>query len=139
GLCLRFVCQPEAGQRHAGKADAEFLQSRAARDRLSQALGEFIELGVHNSPFRLAVCPLPTMANVAAAESEAASVTVAALAALVASPKKASVIPARPTPNFFNAARRVIDWAIPLVSSSNLLLMFLLSFVCCCVWKRRIV
>ena len=38
---------------------------------------------------------------------------------LLASPKQASAMPARPTPNFFNAARRVTDWAIPLVSSSN--------------------
>src|SRR2546428_592142 len=37
--------------------------------------------------------------------------------------------PARPTPNFFNAARRVTDWAICFVSSSNWLLMFFLSFL----------
>ena len=46
---LRLVRQPEADQRHAGEADAEFLQRRAARDRLGQTLGEFIELVVHNS------------------------------------------------------------------------------------------
>jgi hypothetical protein len=46
-----LVRQPEAGQRHAGEADAEFLQRRAARDRLGQVLGEFIELIVHT--FRL--------------------------------------------------------------------------------------
>src|SRR5205807_7833643 len=40
-----------------------------------------------------------------------------------------STMPARPTPNFFSAARRVTDWARPLVSSSNLLFMFFLSFV----------
>ena len=33
----------------ADNADAEFLQRRAARDRLGEALGEFIELVVHNS------------------------------------------------------------------------------------------
>ena len=45
---LRFIRQPEAGQRHPGEAEAEFLQRRAARDRLGQTLGEFIELVVHN-------------------------------------------------------------------------------------------
>jgi hypothetical protein len=49
--CLRLVCQPEAGQRHAGETDAEFLQRRAARDRLGQALCEFIESVVHTFPF----------------------------------------------------------------------------------------
>jgi hypothetical protein len=48
--------------------------------------------------------------------------------ALFASPKQANAIPARPTPNFLNACRRVTDWAICLVSSSNLLFMVLLSF-----------
>src|SRR2546428_11690306 len=47
--------------------------------------------------------------------------------ALFASPKQASAMPARPTPNCFSAARRVTDWARPLVSSSNLLFMFVLS------------
>ena len=45
--CPRLVRQPEAGQCHAGEADAEFLQRRAARDRLRHVLGEFIELVVH--------------------------------------------------------------------------------------------
>src|ERR1051326_6933973 len=48
-LCL--VRQPEAGQRHAGKADAEFLQRRAARDGLGEVLGEFIEFVVHGFSF----------------------------------------------------------------------------------------
>jgi hypothetical protein len=48
---------------------------------------------------------------------------------LFASPKQASAMPARPRPNFFSAARRVTDWAICFVSSSNLL--FMLSF---CFW-----
>src|SRR5262249_2324435 len=39
--------------------------------------------------------------------------------ALFASPKQASAKPASPTPNFFNAARRLTDWARLLVSSSN--------------------
>jgi len=47
----RLIRQPEAGQRHAGEADAEFLQRCAARDGLGQALGEFIELVVHTFPF----------------------------------------------------------------------------------------
>jgi len=46
---------------------------------------------------------------------------------LFASPKQASAMPARPTPNFFSAARRVTDWAIALVSSSNLFFIFFLS------------
>jgi hypothetical protein len=46
------IRQPEAGEHHAGEADAEFLQRRAARDRLGQALGEFIELVAHTFPFR---------------------------------------------------------------------------------------
>jgi hypothetical protein len=37
GSC--FVRQPKAGQRHPGKTDAEFLQRRAARNGLCQALG----------------------------------------------------------------------------------------------------
>jgi hypothetical protein len=41
------VRQPEAGQRHAREADAEFLQCRTARDRLGEALGKFIELVGH--------------------------------------------------------------------------------------------
>jgi hypothetical protein len=47
--------------------------------------------------------------------------------ALFASPKQANAMPASPTPNFFNAARRVTDWAMLLVNSSNLLFMVSLS------------
>jgi hypothetical protein len=47
--------------------------------------------------------------------------------ALFASPKQASAMPARPTPNFFSAARRVTDWAMFLVSSSNWLFILFLS------------
>jgi hypothetical protein len=50
-----------------------------------------------------------------------------AASALFASPKHASTIPAKPTPSFFSAPRRVTDWAIALVSSSNLLFIFFLS------------
>jgi hypothetical protein len=49
--CFGTVRQSEAGQRHAGEADAEFLHRRAARDRLGQVLGEFIEFVVHTFPF----------------------------------------------------------------------------------------
>src|SRR5437867_1161335 len=49
---LGLACQAKAGQRHASEADAEFLQRRAPRDRLGQALGEFIELVVHTCSFR---------------------------------------------------------------------------------------
>src|SRR6266536_2176665 len=52
-----------------------------------------------------------------------------AASALLASPKQASAMPARPTPNFLSAARRVTDWAMPLVRSSNGLFIILLSFV----------
>src|SRR5262245_35313296 len=38
----------------------------------------------------------------------------------------------RPTPNFFSAARRVTDWAMLLVSSSNLLFILFLSVVLVC-------
>jgi hypothetical protein len=37
-------------------------------------------------------------------------------------------MPAKPTPNFFSACRRVVDWANPLASSSNLLFMLFLLF-----------
>jgi hypothetical protein len=56
-------------------------------------------------------------------------------AALFATPKQANAIPASPTPNLFSACRRVTDWANPLVSSSNLLLI-LFPFVCL-VWLHR--
>jgi len=60
---LRLVRQPETGQRHAGEADAEFLQRSSARYGLGQSLGQFIEFLVHNFPFVLVafvthtVCP----------------------------------------------------------------------------------
>jgi hypothetical protein len=44
---LRIVRQPEAGQRHAGKTDAEFLQRGAARHRLGHVLCELIESVIH--------------------------------------------------------------------------------------------
>jgi hypothetical protein len=47
--------------------------------------------------------------------------------ALFASPKQANAMPASPTPNFFNAARRVTDCARLFVSSSNLLFILYLS------------
>ena len=48
---LGLVCQPEAGQRHAGEANAEFLQCCAARDGLRHTFREFIEFVAHNSAF----------------------------------------------------------------------------------------
>jgi hypothetical protein len=48
---LGLICQPEAGQRHAREAEAEFLHRRAARDRPSDTFYEFIELVVHSSSF----------------------------------------------------------------------------------------
>src|SRR2546429_591926 len=57
GAGVRFSRKPEARQRHAGEPYAEFLQRRAARDRLSHALGEFIEFVVHTSlSFGLLAC-----------------------------------------------------------------------------------
>jgi len=52
-VCFCLARQPETGQRHAGKADTEFLQRRAACDRLGQVFREFIELMVHDFPFIL--------------------------------------------------------------------------------------
>ena len=49
--------------------------------------------------------------------------------ALFARPSAASARPAMPSPNFFNAARRVTDWARPLVISSNLSLITFLSLL----------
>src|SRR5439155_21875954 len=51
-----------------------------------------------------------------------------AASALFVSPSAVSAIPARPTPNFFNAPRRVTDWARPLASSSNLSFIIFLVF-----------
>ena len=48
--------------------------------------------------------------------------------ALFANPKQAIAIPASPVPNFFSAPRRVMDWAIPLASSSNLSFITFLSW-----------
>jgi hypothetical protein len=51
-VCLSLVRESEAGQRHACEANTKFLQCPAARDRLSQALCEFIEFVVHTIPLR---------------------------------------------------------------------------------------
>jgi hypothetical protein len=48
---LRPLRQPEARQSHPSQPDAEFLQRLSARDRLSHALGEFIEFVVHSLNF----------------------------------------------------------------------------------------
>src|SRR5439155_14628279 len=53
---LRAPCQPQRGDREAREADAEFLERRAARNGLGQALGQFIELVVHNFPSSLFSC-----------------------------------------------------------------------------------
>jgi len=50
-ICLGLVRQPDCGQRDAREAEAEFLQRPAPRDGLGQALGQFIELVVHNFAF----------------------------------------------------------------------------------------
>src|SRR5262245_21396300 len=49
-------------------------------------------------------------------------------AASEARASKASEMPARLTPNFFSAPRRVTDWARPLASSSNLSFITFLRF-----------
>jgi hypothetical protein len=51
GLGISLVRQPDAGQRHAGEARAEFLHRLPARDRLGEALCQFIEFIVHAFPF----------------------------------------------------------------------------------------
>jgi len=48
---------------------------------------------------------------------------------MLAKPRQASAMPARPTPNFFSAARRVTDWAMLFVISSNLSFITFLSFL----------
>src|SRR5438093_445722 len=52
--------------------------------------------------------------------------------ALFAMPKAVSAATARPTPTFFNAARRVTDCARPLLNSSNWVFM-----VCVWWWMNR--
>src|SRR5258706_14939073 len=47
-------------------------------------------------------------------------------------PKQASAMVARPTPNFFSAARRVTDWAMLFVSSSNLWFISFRFFLVVC-------
>ena len=51
--CLCFGRQTKAAQHHPGQADAELLERLAARNRLSQSLGQLVELVVHNSPLVL--------------------------------------------------------------------------------------
>lgn len=51
--CIRFVRQTQRGERYAGDAEAEFLQSPAASQRLRHSFGEFTEFVVHNLSFRL--------------------------------------------------------------------------------------
>jgi hypothetical protein len=53
--------------------------------------------------------------------------------ALFADPMAANATPARPTLNFFSAARRVTDWARLLVNSSNLLC------ICCRLVQGKLV
>ena len=50
---MRRFRQSQRGQHNAREAGAEFLQRAAARDGLSEALGQFIEFVVHNSPLVL--------------------------------------------------------------------------------------
>ena len=45
-----LVSQAEAGEGHAGEADAEFLHRCAPRDRLGHLFCEFIEFRVHVFP-----------------------------------------------------------------------------------------
>jgi hypothetical protein len=52
---LGGVPQPQRRQRDTREADAEFLQRPAAGDRLGQAFSQFIELVIHNFPFRFVV------------------------------------------------------------------------------------
>jgi hypothetical protein len=49
----RFVCQPEASQRHTTQAGTEFLERLPPGGGLGQSLGQFIEFVVHTCPFCL--------------------------------------------------------------------------------------
>src|SRR5216117_2767730 len=73
----------------------------------------------------------PPLAPAYVASPAGSHITLVCACAMFASPKHASAMPARPTPNFFSAARRVTDWARFLVISSNWLFMFFLSFWFC--------
>jgi hypothetical protein len=50
---IRPACQPEAGQRYAGQADAELLERLPPGGCLGQCLGQFIEFAIHTFPFIL--------------------------------------------------------------------------------------
>jgi len=62
-ICLGLVRQPDCGQRDAREAEAEFLQRSASRDRLGQALGQFIEFVIHNFPFVIRILLFALRAN----------------------------------------------------------------------------
>jgi len=49
--CFGFVGQSERGQQRSREAGAEAPERLPTRDGLGQALGQFIELVVHNFPF----------------------------------------------------------------------------------------
>jgi hypothetical protein len=55
GARPRFVCEPEAGQRHAGQAEAEFLERLPAGHGLGHVFGQFIEFDSHTFPFGMFV------------------------------------------------------------------------------------
>jgi hypothetical protein len=52
---LCFARQTKAAQHHPGQADAELLERLAARNRLSQSLGQLVEFVVHNSRLALLI------------------------------------------------------------------------------------
>jgi hypothetical protein len=94
----------------------------------AQALTHSLRIGLHGGRLVLqGFPPLKPQQQGSTEVSQGASQLPAS--ALFASPKQASAIPARPTPNLFSACRRVVDWANPLASSSNLLIITVLSFL----------
>src|SRR6266446_3176085 len=72
--------------------------------------------------------PLRPCPSAPSAVNHCFAVFVSLASALFATPMHAGAMPVRSTPNFLSAARRVTDWAIALVSSSNLVFILFLSF-----------
>jgi hypothetical protein len=49
--CVSARCESKRGQRHASKANPEFLQHRTARDGTGHSFSELIDFVVHSFPF----------------------------------------------------------------------------------------
>src|SRR5437588_82900 len=109
-------CPPSSTLFQAGDAGIGALT--VSKKRMLPLKSSLTSARVMSSQGGTAVLTLPFLKVV----SPAASQTILVWAcAVVPIHKQASAIPARPTPHFFSAARRVSDWAMLFVSSSNLL------------------